>query len=350
MSDDLLNFDENTSNRDQVDQLLDQLQPQESSGSGSHSSNNGLTSEYFVVDDKQGNNGNDLAGNIETAFGSLKDKVFAEADSSTHYDRHEAEHHQPSAPSAPSSSSTTSSSSKTSSAVDNKSSGSSSSKSEASNKKSSKSDCAICPYYALGCHYMSQIVVPPKVKDLLLWKDIKYTGIIFGTSFTLLMSFALFSLLTVVGSLMLLALSGFGAYRFYLGLMFRIKGTQDQTFEKLASLDLSLPKDKVKELAHLLETDLNQVANKIKSIVLWDNIYASSIAFVAFYFIYCVGSVFNTLTLLILALVSLFTLPKVYQTYKVQIDAVLEKATTTIHLGVKEAMKKIPFLNKQKTQ
>ena len=111
-----------------------------------------------------------------------------------------------------------------------------------------------------------------------------------------------------------------------------------------------MPKDKVKELAHLLETDLNQVANKIKSIVLWDNIYASSIAFVAFYFIYCVGSVFNTLTLLILALVSLFTLPKVYQTYKVQIDAVLEKTTATIHLGVKEAMKKIPFLNKQKTQ
>lgn len=93
---------------------------------------------------------------------------------------------------------------------------------------------------------------------------------------------------------------------------------------KLSALDLSLPKDKVKQLAHLLETDVNRALNQLKSILLWDSVTKSSLvsnqfvkryikikciyvfflfkAFVAFYFIYCVGCVFNTLTLLILSL------------------------------------------------
>jgi hypothetical protein len=64
-----------------------------------------------------------------------------------------------------------------------------------------------------------------------LWKNPKISGIVFGSELVLLISLASLSLLTVVGSLMLLALTAVGAYRFYLALMFRIKGTPDQTFE-----------------------------------------------------------------------------------------------------------------------
>jgi hypothetical protein len=69
------------------------------------------------------------------------------------------------------------------------------------------------------------------VRDLLLWKCPKKTGAVFGVTLVMLLSLASFSLFTVVGSLLLLALSGAGAYRFYLNVLFRIKGTYDDTFE-----------------------------------------------------------------------------------------------------------------------
>lgn len=214
----------------------------------------------------------------------------------------------------------------------------------------SSDGCTMCPYYLLGIEYLSKVQVPPKVQDLLLWKCPKFTGAVLGTSLVLLLSLAAFSLLTVIGTLMLLALSAVGAYRFYLAVMFRIKGTQDGIFDKLSAHDLSLPKEKVQEFARLLETDINLGLNKIKSIILWDNFTTSALAFVAFYVVYCVGSVFNTLTLLILALVSVFTLPKVYQVYKKPIDDVIEKTTSCVHNLVKQGMKKLPFLNKKKVQ
>lgn len=69
--------------------------------------------------------------------------------------------------------------------------------------------------------------------------------------------------------------------------------------------------------------------------------------------VYCVGSIFNTLTILILGLlyilfvfnikkneyhicsfkvhIGLFTLPKVYQIYQVQIDQTIQQATAFAH-------------------
>jgi len=228
------------------------------------------------------------------------------------------------------------------------SSSSSSIKSKKESSSSSSAGCSLCPYYLLACNYVTKVQIPPKVQDLLLWTNPKLTGAVFGSLFVLLLSLSLFSLLTVVSSLSLLALTVVGSYRFYLAVLFRIKGVQDPTFEKLSQFDLSLPKDKVKQLANLLETDINRLLNQFKSIVLWDNVMQSAIAYLGLYVVYCVGSVFNTLTLLILGLVSVFTLPKVYQVYKVPIDQGIEQATASIHLVVRQAMAKVPYFNQKK--
>jgi len=191
-----------------------------------------------------------------------------------------------------------------------------------------------CPYYFL-------------VKELVLWQNPKLSGAVFGSSLVLLLSLATFTLLSVVSTLLLLALTTVGAYRFYLSLLFRIKGTYDDTFDKLSTTDFSLPKDKVQELARLLDNDLNRFVNQVKSIILWDNLATSSIAFFVTYLVYCVGSWFNTITLLILALVGLFSLPKVYQVYQVQIDQAIEQATAFAHKTADDIMAKLPFLKKK---
>lgn len=220
-----------------------------------------------------------------------------------------------------------------------------------------KKICAACPYSFLSGSCLSKMLtcnnLPPHVRDLVLWKCPKTTGAVFGTSFVLLVSLANCSLMTVVSSLLLLAMTVFGLYRFYLSVIFRIKGTYDETFDKASAYDLSLPKDKIQEFARLLDTDMNQSLNKLKSIVLWDNVTSSLMAFVGLYFVYCVGSIFNTMTLLILALVSAFSLPKLYQVYKVQIDQGLTCAMESAHNLARQIEAKIPpqamqFLHKFK--
>lgn len=215
--------------------------------------------------------------------------------------------------------------------------------------------CAICPYSLLGGSFLSKIELPPKVKDLVLWKCPKLSGAVFGTILVLLISLATFSLLTVISTLLLLAMSTCGMYRFYLSVVFRIKGTYDETFDKLSAFDMSLPSDKMQQLAKQLDSQLSTLLNKVKTIVLWDNMYQSAVAFTAFYMIYCVGSVFNTLTLLSLVHVGMFTLPKVYQVYKVQIDQGFDKAAQFGHELARQVQSKIPpsvsqFLHKRKTE
>jgi len=195
----------------------------------------------------------------------------------------------------------------------------------------SSSGFKTCPYYFLGISCLNKVQIPPKVKDMLLWTDPRISGAVFGSSLVLLFSLATFTLLSVASTLLLLALTTVGAYRFYLSLLFRIKGTYDDTFDKISSFDVSLPKDKIQELARLLDTDINRGINHLKSIILWDNIATSAIAFFVVYMVYCVGSIFNTITLLILVHIGLFTLPKVYQLYQVQIDQTIQQATAFAH-------------------
>lgn len=281
--------------------------------------------------------------NINQA-GNLLGKVIAEADSSSavnttfaslpsslHFAQTDLPQQTPLKPATATSPSATSSSSKSASA--------------------SSGNCAVCPYYKLAMRFMRTIQVPPKVEQILLWRDPKKTGAIFGTLFVLLLSIANFSLLTVTGSIMLIAMSAIGAYRFYLAVMFRIKGTTDETFENLSKMDLSLPHDKVQEFSRLIESDINRMLQNTKRVLLWEDFTNSIFVFATFYAVYTIGCVFNTMTLLILALVSAFTLPKVYQVYQKPIDHFLETATGKIHLVVKQVMAKMPpFLKKKKNE
>lgn len=221
----------------------------------------------------------------------------------------------------------------------------------ASTCSSGNKACTLCPYYLLACDKLSKMEMPPRVRDLLLWKCPKTTGAVFSTGLVLLISLACFSFLTVVGSALLVAMSVIGAYRLYLELIFRIKGTYDDTFDKVSKYQIELPKDKFQRVVSQFEADFARVANKFKAILIWDSLSNSAIAFAGFYLVYSVGSWLNTLTLVILVHVSAFTLPKVYQVYKKQIDEALEKGTGFVHQIVKDVSKKLPFLHgKKKTQ
>ncbi|EEC06642.1 reticulon/nogo, putative [Ixodes scapularis] len=95
--------------------------------------------------------------------------------------------------------------------------------------------------------------------------------------------------------------------------------------------DLSVPKEKVHEAADVLAKHADQVVARLRSLFLVEDLVDSLKLALLLWVLTYVGSWFNGMTLIILAYVALFTLPKVYETYKTEIDQYLSVART--HVG-----------------
>jgi len=64
------------------------------------------------------------------------------------------------------------------------------------------------------------------VKDVFLWRDVKKSGIIFGSSLLVFLSFALFSIISVISYFSLAVLTMTASFRIYHLVMATIKKTE----------------------------------------------------------------------------------------------------------------------------
>jgi hypothetical protein len=69
------------------------------------------------------------------------------------------------------------------------------------------------------------------VDDILTWKDPKISGAILTLITVSLISFSTFSLLSIIGFVLLTGMSLVGGYRLYLTIMNKVKGPSDDTFK-----------------------------------------------------------------------------------------------------------------------
>ncbi|XP_076659276.1 reticulon isoform X2 [Halictus rubicundus] len=189
------------------------------------------------------------------------------------------------------------------------------------------------------------------VADLIYYRDPKKTGAVFGAILCVLLSLASFSLISVLAYVSLLTLTGTVAFRIYKTVFQAIQKTSDgHPFKDILELDLTVPAEKVHEVADVAVAHANAAVNELRRLFLVED-FVDSLKFGVF--LWCltyVGSWFNGLTLLILQVVSLFTLPKVYEMNKAQIDQNLAlvygnineltaKVKAAIPLGKKEPVK-----------
>ena len=68
---------------------------------------------------------------------------------------------------------------------------------------------------------------PPTAVDLLYWRDIKQTGIVFGSCLLLLFSLTQFSVVSVVAYLALAALSATISFRIYKSVLQAVQKTDE---------------------------------------------------------------------------------------------------------------------------
>jgi multisubunit Na+/H+ antiporter MnhG subunit len=198
------------------------------------------------------------------------------------------------------------------------------------------------------CSMMENI--DPRVMDLLMWRDIKKSGTVLASAVILLLALSLFSALSVVAYFGVVVLTITTSFRLYCSAMTMMNKSTDGAapFKKYLECELTIPQEKVHHQADIVVKHVTKLAEHLRRLFLVENVVDSVKFGLILWLLTYVGGWFNGLTLVLLATIGLFTLPKVYDTYKVQIDHFVHLAWTKISEIWKKVEDKVPMLAKKK--
>ncbi|XP_032092373.1 reticulon-1 isoform X1 [Thamnophis elegans] len=210
----------------------------------------------------------------------------------------------------------------------------------ASGKKSpSKNSVTRSPWSSPPLPFLNK----QKAIDLLYWRDIKQTGIMFGSILLLLFSLTQFSVVSVIAYLALAALSATISFRIYKSVLQAVQKTDEgHPFKNYLEMEMSLSQEQIQKYTDCLQFYVNSTVKELRRLFLVQDLVDSLKFAVLMWLLTYVGALFNGLTLLIMAVVSMFTLPVVYDKYQAQIDQYLGLMRTQINTVVAKIQAKIP--------
>ncbi|XP_053918863.1 reticulon-4 isoform X4 [Cuculus canorus] len=188
------------------------------------------------------------------------------------------------------------------------------------------------------------------VVDLLYWRDIKKTGVVFGASLFLLLSLTVFSIVSVTAYIALALLSVTISFRIYKGVIQAIqKSDEGHPFRAYLESDLAVSEELIQKYSNVVLGHVNGTVKELRRLFLVDDL-VDSLKFAVLMWIFTyVGALFNGLTLLILALISLFSVPVIYERHQAQIDHYLGLVNKNVKDAMAKIQAKIPGL-KRKTE
>ncbi|NXQ11194.1 RTN4 protein, partial [Peucedramus taeniatus] len=188
------------------------------------------------------------------------------------------------------------------------------------------------------------------VVDLLYWRDIKKTGVVFGASLFLLLSLTVFSIVSVTAYIALALLSVTISFRIYKGVIQAIqKSDEGHPFRAYLDSDVAVSEELIQKYSNVVLGHVNGTVRELRRLFLVDDLVDSLKFAVLMWFFTYVGALFNGLTLLILALISLFSVPVIYERHQAQIDHYLGLVNKNVKDAMAKIQAKIPGL-KRKTE
>ncbi|XP_036396492.1 reticulon-4a isoform X2 [Megalops cyprinoides] len=162
---------------------------------------------------------------------------------------------------------------------------------------------------------------PSSLVDLLYWRDLKKTGAVFGASLFLLLSLTVCSIVSICSYVALALLSVTITFRIYKGILQAIqKSEEGHPFKAYLDQDVDLSQEVVHKYSDMTLARINSSLKELRRLFLVEDLVDSLKFAVLMWILTYVGALFNGLTLLILGLISAFSLPVVYEKYQTQID------------------------------
>jgi len=165
------------------------------------------------------------------------------------------------------------------------------------------------------------------MSSLVHWEDPIHSGAVFGSVLVTLVSICYYSLISVLAysSLtVLLLVLGVKAYSYVMVLMKKAEPGSDP-LARVSAMEVNIPSDKVSELSNCVAGKLNCGLTELRRLFLVENMVDTVKFGLSLWCLTYIGSWFNAMTLLILAWVTAFTVPKIYLNNKGPIDDVLGK-------------------------
>lgn len=167
-----------------------------------------------------------------------------------------------------------------------------------------------------------------RIRAILLWRDPKITGIIFGADM-------LFFYLTLVRGLSVLSVCGllFGLYLTFRLAAFHVNKHMGGKFDNyLARPPASTPLFRRDSMMHVVDTIVeegNEISEQLRDIIYCDKMGVTAAWMFVALVIYVAGNWFSLVSVFFLASLAVFSLPLAYEKNKKQVDDALAKASDT---------------------
>nr|DAA04583.1 TPA_inf: RTN4-N [Cyprinus carpio] len=160
-----------------------------------------------------------------------------------------------------------------------------------------------------------------QVVDLLYWRDLQRTGVVFGASLFLLLSLSVCSIISVISYVALALLSVTISFRIYKGILQAVQKSEDgHPFKMYLDKDIGISSELVHKYSDTTLAHINCVIKELRRLFLVEDLVDSLKFAVLMWILTYVGALFNGLTLLILGLIGTFSWPVIYEKHQAQID------------------------------
>jgi hypothetical protein len=182
-----------------------------------------------------------------------------------------------------------------------------------------------------------------RVVDLIYWKDIKKSAVVAASSLFLLIALSIFSVLSVISYISLAVLTVTFSYAIYKKTLAAVQKSNDgHPFGQYLEMDLAISPEKAQEYAEIISSYMATYVGELRRLVLVEDMVDSIKFGILLWVMTYIGAWFNGLTLMILGLISMFSLPKTYEVYQEQIDAYLALAQDQVKGVMAQVRKQMP--------
>ncbi|XP_023262514.1 reticulon-4-like isoform X2 [Seriola lalandi dorsalis] len=186
------------------------------------------------------------------------------------------------------------------------------------------------------------------VVELLYWRDVKTTGVVFGAALLLLLSLTVCSIVSVCSYIGLALLSVTICFRIYKGILQAIqKSDEGHPFKQYLDQEVALSEDMVHKYSDMVLAKLNKTIGELRRLFLVEDLVDSIKFAVLMWILTYVGALFNGLTLLILGVIGVFSCPIVYEKHQAQIDHYLALVNNQIKDIVGKIQAKVPGMKRK---
>uniref|UniRef100_A0AAY4B280 Reticulon n=1 Tax=Denticeps clupeoides TaxID=299321 RepID=A0AAY4B280_9TELE len=178
------------------------------------------------------------------------------------------------------------------------------------------------------------------VQQLVHWREPRRSTVAFSGSLLVLLSFATFSIVSVLSNLLLAVLCVTITFRVYKAVIQAVqKSNEGHPFRTLMEKDITVSPEKFGKFVDLSLAHVNRGLLQARRLVLVEDVVDSLKLASVMWILTYVGSIFNGLTILILVDIIIFCTPLIYEKNKSQFDRYID----LVHSQVEDKLAKYDF-------